>query len=537
MKNKLINMIIFLGLFSIGALGIISYQALLKIAYIENEYANILKNENEKVKMSKNIELILLKMHRAENNFILENNIGTKEIHKINFYSYKIELGESISKLKNLIRIQQQEIKDFENNYNKYVDNFEKIIKLIYSSKSQEAIIMSNTVNRDFLDNAMVDLSKIILYNEQSMKKSILLASESYYNLNIFLKSIVVVLFIILSIIILYIYKFMTSRLTRIDEFVSIIRNREFINNMELTLTTDNDELSLIQKSLYDAIILLQENEIVQKQQVWVKNSLIELSYIIYQKETLLEILDVSISTICREIGAGRGVIYLYNDKKKLLELSSSFAQNSMKLSSFIKLGEGVVGQVALERKALLLTNLHEKVNVINTGTLKAIPMNTYTYPLVFKNDLIGVIELACSEIISELYVEYLNGFIETLSAIIYASLLSNETKKLLSITQEQSLILQDSQQKLELQNEELEEQKRQLIEQTKNLELNQSELEQQNIEIIQAKEEIEKRSFELEESNKYKSEFLANMSHELRTPLNSISILSRILSQNKMRI
>ena len=44
----------------------------------------------------------------------------------------------------------------------------------------------------------------------------------------------------------------------------------------------------------------------------------------------------------------------------------------------------------------------------------------------------------------------------------------------------------------------------------------------------------LEKQREELIKANKIKDDFLANMSHELKTPLNSISIISKVMSENK---
>ena len=53
------------------------------------------------------------------------------------------------------------------------------------------------------------------------------------------------------------------------------------------------------------------------------------------------------------------------------------------------------------------------------------------------------------------------------------------------------------------------------------------------NQEIEQARRALEEKAAELALTSKYKSEFLANMSHELRTPLNSILILGQQLGDN----
>ena len=82
-------------------------------------------------------------------------------------------------------------------------------------------------------------------------------------------------------------------------------------------------------------------------------------------------------------------------------------------------------------------------------------------------------------------------------------------------------------QEELQQTNEELEEKARQLTEQK-------AEVERKNREVELAKQELEEKAEQLALTSRYKSQFLANMSHELRTPLNSLLILSRQLADNR---
>lgn len=359
---------------------------------------------------------------------------------------YKKSLDEYLIKLKNLIKIQEQEIKDFESAYDRYIYSFDELTKL----KSQQDISKLAILHREILDKAMDELSKIIFFNIEDMNKTVLNLNENYNDLVSYLKFILFILSLVVFSFVLYIYKFMALRFKKIDKAISIIKNKEFTNSFEIITVLEKDELSQIETSLYDAILLLRENDIVQKQQNWIKNSIIESTLIIYEKESINQILDSAISIICRKINAGKGAIYLFNNTEQVLQLGSSFACNKNNLKNSIKIGETIIGQVALEKKEILLTNLQE--SLIDTGIINAVAINTYTYPLVFKNELVGVIELASSENISEIEKKYLIGFIETLSAIIYSTQLLNETNKLLDLTQEQSLILKHSEQKLQLQ-------------------------------------------------------------------------------------
>jgi len=89
-----------------------------------------------------------------------------------------------------------------------------------------------------------------------------------------------------------------------------------------------------------------------------------------------------------------QGEIYLFKDNRiKLLETYAYFVAEG-KIIEF-EIGDGLIGQVAKEKKPLCLDNIPENYITVASGLGQATPSNLIIFPILFEENLIGIIELA----------------------------------------------------------------------------------------------------------------------------------------------
>jgi len=200
-----------------------------------------------------------------------------------------------------------------------------------------------------------------------------------------------------------------------------------------------------------------------------------------------------------------------------------------MRLPTVFRVGEGLIGQCALEKRRLLLTEVPANYISISSGLGEALPLNIIVLPVLFEGQLRAVIELASFEPFVDVHLDFLDQLTESLGIVLNTIEVNMRTEDLLKQSQSLAHELQSQQEELRRTNEELRQNAGLLAEQN-------AEVERKNLEVEQARSSLEEKAEQLALTSKYKSEFLANMSHELRTPLNSLLILAQQLGDNPER-
>lgn len=320
----------------------------------------------------------------------------------------------------------------------------------------------------------------------------------------------------------------------------------------EYPATTDNDALGQSMIQMQKNLVRLDRET---KLQDWVKTGLNGLNEQIRGDKSLSDLAKLMISYLAKYLGAQAGALYHADPITAELTLGAGYAFSKRKdLNTRIAFGEGLVGQCAVEKEHIILTQVPSGYFPIKSATGSADPENVVVYPCIFNEIVLGVIELASLTEFSDLQLEFLEDASKSIAIGLNSARAKEEMKKLLTQTLEQKEELQAQEEELREANQSLEKQAQNLRESEASLQAQQEELRVTNQELEKnaqmleeqsenikdknkqleiTRKEIEKKAEELAQASKYKSEFLANMSHELRTPLNSMLILSQSLAEN----
>ena len=320
----------------------------------------------------------------------------------------------------------------------------------------------------------------------------------------------------------------------------------------EMTPRSEKDELGV---ALNKMTANLREVSLQNETDNWLKTGQAELSDAMRGELDLPTLSKNVISYLAKYMNAQVGAMYLA-DGSGTLRMTGSYAFSKRKrLTNEIQLGEGLVGQAALEKESIAICEVPEDYITVNSGLGEAVPRHLLAAPMVLAGEVKGVLELGTFEPFSDTQIEFLKLVSENISIAINSSQDRGKMGQLLGESQQQAEKLQAQQEELRAANEELEEQtealkrsEEQLKTQSEELQATNEELEEKSEYLSKQKADIqtknrklevvgrdlEEKARDLELASKYKSEFLANMSHELRTPLNSLLILSKTLANNE---
>lgn len=468
---------------------------------------------NNLISILYNRDLITLnKVHKILSDFYkMDKTLGEKVIAptKETIRKYDIKLQEDLNlfekdlvESKELFYLEKEKLM-YESFYDKWTnyklelqvirDRAETVDPALIEKLKEDYDNKFNPKTRDLIK----DIENIIAFKDQLILKNYEESQKNYYEsilITVLINILVLSFFILLGI---YTGKIIKKPIETLKDHLDKVSEGDFSIKIDYQY---KDEILDVSKSLNAMIDSLKKSKEASDIQNWLKDGLNQLSNILADEKDLDSLSNKAVSFVARYLEAGMGALYLFDNITKKSVLSGSYAFNVRdNASNEYELKEGIVGQVAYEKQAIIIKNIQRKEKDITTALISEPPVSIFTTPLLYENNLCGVMELSTLDYFSPLKQDFLIQANKIIGTMINSLQQNTKVQNLLLLTQEAQEEAESRANEAIEANENLELQKRQLEEQSEKMRQANAKMEEQQLVLEQQSEEMRKANSKME--------------------------------------
>ncbi|MGH8099905.1 MAG: ATP-binding protein, partial [Chthoniobacterales bacterium] len=280
----------------------------------------------------------------------------------------------------------------------------------------------------------------------------------------------------------------LTTQLRAIVDVANAVTKGDLTRSIQVEA---QGEVAFVKDNINEMIRNLKETTLRNEEQNWLKTNLAKFSRMLQGQRDVLAVGKLILSELAPVVSAQHGVFYIMSgdgDEAELKLLASYAASDGNGLRARFKLGEGLIGQAAMDKERILLSDVPTDYIRVQSGLGESRPINIVVLPILFEGEVKAVMELSSLERFNPTHQALLDQLGESIGIVLRTIEANRRTEGLLE--QSQSLA---------------------------------AELQKTNVELQ-----------EKARSNLAKDQFLAMLSHELRTPLTPVLASALALEHEK---
>jgi PAS domain S-box-containing protein len=178
--------------------------------------------------------------------------------------------------------------------------------------------------------------------------------------------------------------------------------------------------------------------------------------------DSLEQLSEQIIGYLVKYLKANQSAIFVLKndeseDEKVILELTGCYAYGKKKhMHRQVEAGQGLVGQVFLEKETMLLTDVPDQYVKITSGLGEATASCITLVPLKVNEDVQGVIEIASFEVLRDYQITLLEKVSESIASAVANGKVNQRTQRLLEQSRQQTEELRAQEEEMRQNNEEM---------------------------------------------------------------------------------
>lgn len=254
----------------------------------------------------------------------------------------------------------------------------------------------------------------------------------------------------------------LTDRVWEAAKFADYLAENNF--NIEFNAKSENDFFAKALNNLKNRLKEAKEIEEQRKKEdeirLWINSGIAKFNELLRHHNDDMDLFCYNIlKNLIEYVGVVQGAIYLIEEEEgeKIVRLAAAYAYDRRKyIERKLHMGEGLVGTCALEGKTIYLREIPEDYMLISSGLGETLPRSLLIVPMIFNEEITGVIELASINDFEKHKQEFVEKIAESIAITINTVHLNMKTKQLLQESNERAEQLAAQEEELRQNLEEL---------------------------------------------------------------------------------
>src|SRR5205809_256356 len=224
----------------------------------------------------------------------------------------------------------------------------------------------------------------------------------------------------------------LTTQLRAIADVATAVTEGDLTRSIQVEA---QGEVAFVKDNINEMIRNLRDTTLRNKEQDWLKTNLAKFTRMLQGQRDFLTVGKLILSELAPLVSAQQGAFYMMdnsNGESELKLLATYAQQEGNGAKNCFKLGEGLVGQAALEKQHFFLTEIPTDYTKVSSGLGEFHPTNIVVLPILFEGQAKAVMELSSIERFSPTHQAFLDQLTEIIGIVLKTIEASTQTENLL---------------------------------------------------------------------------------------------------------